>query len=278
MLDLMYITNNSDIALIAENCGVSRIWVDLETLGKEERQKGMDTVKSHHSIEDVRQMSKILTKSELMVRINPWNRNSIAEINEVISAGAKRIMLPMWKTFSEVDMFLKTVNKRVSTTLLLETREAVECLDEVLEHCLIDEIHIGLNDLHLSYGLTFMFELLTNGIVETLCAKMQRKGIKYGFGGIACIGEGLLPAEKIVMEHKRLGSTRAILSRAFCSIDNKAIGEIKEEFVKKIKELHEFEKELLNASAVDFEKNYLQIEECINKIVEIRQGEKQCAV
>ena len=160
MLDLMYITNNSEIALIAEKYGVSRIWVDLETLGKEERQKGMNTVKSHHSIEDVRQMSKILTKSELMVRINPWNRNSIAEINEVISAGAKRIMLPMWKTFSEVDMFLKTVNKRVSTTLLLETREAVECLDEVLEHCLIDEIHIGINDLHLSYGLTFMFELV----------------------------------------------------------------------------------------------------------------------
>ena len=278
MLDLMYITNNSEIALIAEKYGVSRIWVDLETLGKEERQKGMNTVKSHHSIEDVRQMSKILTKSELMVRINPWNRNSIAEINEVISAGAKRIMLPMWKTFSEVDMFLKTVNKRVSTTLLLETREAVECLDEVLEHCLIDEIHIGLNDLHLSYGLTFMFELLTNGIVEALCAKMQRKGIKYGFGGIACIGEGLLPAEKIVMEHKRLGSTRAILSRGFCPLENKSINEIKKEFFKKTEELYAFEKKLVNTSEIEFKRNILSIKECVNQIVEMKQGEKQCVV
>ncbi len=278
MLDLMYITSNSEIALIAESCGVSRIWIDLETLGKEERQSGMNTVKSHHTVDDIRKMSRILTKSELMVRINPWNKNSIEEIEEVISAGAQRIMLPMWKTFGEVDMFLKTVNKRVSTTLLLETKEAANCLDEVLEHRLIDEIHIGLNDLHLSYGLTFMFELLTNGIVETLCNKMQKKGIKYGFGGIACIGEGLLPAEKIVMEHKRLGSTRAILSRGFCPIENKTINEIKREFSKKSEELYAFEKGLVNASEIEFKRNILSIKECVNKIVEMKQGEKQCVV
>ena len=39
MLKLMYITNNPQIALIAQKYGVDRIWVDLETLGKEERQK-----------------------------------------------------------------------------------------------------------------------------------------------------------------------------------------------------------------------------------------------
>jgi len=35
----MYITNEPDVALIAEKYGVNRIWIDLETLGKEERQK-----------------------------------------------------------------------------------------------------------------------------------------------------------------------------------------------------------------------------------------------
>ena len=53
-LTLMYITNNKDVALIAEKYGVDRIWIDLETLGKEERQKGMNTVKSKHSVEDIR--------------------------------------------------------------------------------------------------------------------------------------------------------------------------------------------------------------------------------
>ena len=36
-LKLMYITNRPDVALIAEKYGVDRIWIDLETLGKEER-------------------------------------------------------------------------------------------------------------------------------------------------------------------------------------------------------------------------------------------------
>ena len=54
MLTLMYITNSPEIALIAQANGVKRIWVDLETLGKEERQKGRNTVKSNHTVEDVR--------------------------------------------------------------------------------------------------------------------------------------------------------------------------------------------------------------------------------
>ena len=45
----------------------------------------------------------------------------------------------------------------------------MDCIDEVLSNGGFDEIHIGLNDLHLSYGLTFMFELLSNGLVEMLC-------------------------------------------------------------------------------------------------------------
>ena len=216
-LKLIYITNIPAVALIAEKNGVDRIMVDLETIGKEERQKNMNTVKSHHTVADVADISNLLTKSEMLVRINPWNEASDSEIETVISAGADRIMLPMWKTVSEVNSFLGTVNGRVRTTLLLETKEAVEIVDEVLENPLIDDIHIGLNDLHLSYGLTFMFELLTNGVVESLCRKFKAKGIPYGFGGIARIGEGVLPAERIIMEHYRLGSSRAILSRSFCN-------------------------------------------------------------
>ena len=52
------------------------------------------------------------------------------------------------------------VNKRVKTCLLLETSQALCRLDDILTLEGIDEIHIGLNDLHLSMGLDFMFELL----------------------------------------------------------------------------------------------------------------------
>ena len=37
----------------------------------------------------------------------------------------------------------------------------------------------------------------------------------FGFGGIARIGEGDLPSDKILGEHVRLGSTSVILSRTF---------------------------------------------------------------
>ena len=218
-LNLIWITNKPEIALIAEENGVQRIMVDMETLGKDERQKNMNTVKSHHTVEDAAAIARVLTSSKLLVRINPWHEHSTEEIEAVIDAGADSIMLPMWKTAEEVDQFLATVNRRVETTLLLETKEAEACLDTVLEHPLLDNIHIGLNDLHLSYGLTFMFELFPNGVVERICQKCRAKGIPYGIGGIARLGTGLVPAEYIIMEHYRLGSSAAILSRAFCNVD-----------------------------------------------------------
>lgn len=269
-LTLMYITNNPDVALIAEKYGVERIWIDLETLGKEERQKGMNTVKAWHTVEDIRKIKPLLTTSEMLVRINPWNANSVEEINEVISAGADIIMLPMWKSATEVKKFINAVGGRCKTTLLLETKEAVECLDEVLENGGMDEIHIGLNDLHLSYGLTFMFELLTNGIVEKLTKKIAIKGIPYGFGGIARLGGGDLPAEKIIKEHYRMGSTRAILSRSFCNTDIvKEIPEIEKIFNENMKSLRAYEATL--DDSVNFEKNKVEIEEIVANIVKAKR-------
>lgn len=276
VLNLIYINNNPDIALIAEKNGVDYVMVDLETYGKEERQKNMDTVKSHHSIDDVVAISNVLTTSELLVRVNSWNDNSKKEIEEVIAAGAKIIMLPMWKTTTEVNNFLKAVNGRARTMLLLETKEAVEIIDEVLENPLVDEIHIGLNDLHLSYGLTFMFELLTNGVVETLCKKCKAKGIKYGFGGIARLGEGSIPAEKIIMEHYRLGSSRAILSRSFCNCDIVSdIKDIEKIFYENMVLLREYEKTLSSKTDVEYAENKQKVKQCVTKIVSEIE-EKRC--
>lgn len=267
----MYITNNPSVALIAEKYGVDRIWIDLETLGKEERQKGMNTVKSHHTINDIKIIKPLLTKAEMLVRVNPWNENSKEEIGEVIAAGADMIMLPMWKSAEDVSNFVETVNGRCKTTLLLETKEAVGCLDEVLENGGFDEIHIGLNDLHLSYGLTFMFELLSNGTVELLTKKISKKNIPYGFGGIAQLGKGDLPAEKVIKEHYRLGSTRAILSRSFCNTDLISdINEIDSVFKENMKLLRDYESTLFNIS--DFSDNQNEVKIAVEKIVNVKKG------
>lgn len=268
MLTLMYITNNPVVAQIAEKNGVQRVWIDLETLGKDERQKNMNTVKSHHSIHDIEVISKVLSTSELLVRINPMNDGSQVEIEQVIAAGADMIMLPMWKNIDEVKAFLRLVDGRVKTTLLLETKEAAECIDSILRLGGFDEIHIGLNDLHLSYGMTFMFELLSNGMVEKLCKKISAKGIPYGFGGIARIGEGTLPAERIVEEHYRLGSTRAILSRSFCNAEEiKDVKKIEAIFAENVARLREVEQGFMTATDEEFEENREAVVNCVAEIV-----------
>lgn len=276
-LTLMYITNDPKVALIAEKYGVDRVWIDLETLGKEERQKNMNTVKSKHKISDIVKIAPLLTKAEMLVRVNPINPDSEREINEVIAAGADMIMLPMWKTAEDVSKFLGFVNKRVKTTLLLETKEAAECVDEILALGGFDEIHIGLNDLHLAYGMDFMFELLADGTVEKLCKKFANKGLPYGFGGIAKIGEGTLPADAIVREHYRLGSTRAILSRSFCNTDLVTdINEIETIFSTNMRNLREFEKTLDCTTEEQYKTNTEFVAECVAKIVEAKRSNNQC--
>ena len=141
------------------------------------------------------------------------------EIDAVIDAGADIIMLPFFKTVNEVRRFIACVNGRARVSLLLETPEAVALADTIFAVPGIDEVHIGLNDLSLGYGKTFMFELLCDGTIEALCLKLRHSGIPYGFGGIASIGSGMLPAEAILKEHYRLGSSMVILSRSFCNVN-----------------------------------------------------------
>lgn len=247
MLKLMYITNQPKIAKIADENGVDRIFVDLEKIGKQERQGGMDTVQSQHSIEDIVKVKKVLENAELLVRVNPIHEateeycSSKEEIDAVIDAGADILMLPYFKSVEEVQNFIKYVDGRTKTMLLLETPEAATVIDEILNISGIDEMFIGLNDLSLGYKKKFMFELLADGTVEQLCFKFKQAGIPYGFGGIAAIGTGMLPAEHIIREHYRLGSTCVILSRSFCDTNKEkreeVIQSIFSEGVHKIREV-----------------------------------------
>lgn len=273
-LVLMYITNDERVASIADKYGIDRVWIDLETLGKDLRQKNFDSVKSHHSINDIRKIKPLLTNSELLVRVNPWHDTSQAEIDAVIEAGADIIMLPMWEDKETVEQFLSAVGGRVRTILLLETRGAENCLDEVLKLSGIDEIHIGLNDLHIQYGLKFMFELLANGTVEKICKKMSEAGIPYGFGGIARLGYGDVPAELVISEHYRLGSTRAILSRAFCDTSKVTdIEEIERIISSELTKLREYEEVASHYSQEEYETNRSKLIEGVAKVVRQRSGE-----
>ena len=272
MLKLMYITNQPEIAQIAESAGVDRIFVDLEFIGKKERQGGLDTVQSHHTAQDVAKIKRAVVNAEVLVRVNPIHNtlpdyySSKDEINSVLKSGADIIMLPYFKTTEEVREFIRLVDGRAKTMLLLETPEAVELVDEILAIPGIDEIHVGLNDLSLGYGRQFMFELLADGTVEQLCFKFRKKGIPFGFGGIASIGKGTLPSEYIIKEHYRLGSTCVILSRSFCDVTKmRHIGMINATFIQGVKDIRLLEAEC-NQHARFFFDNEKELGRLVNRI------------
>lgn len=276
MLELMYITNNPDIAMIADEAGVDRVWIDLEYKDKEKRQKGLDTVKSHHSVSDISKIKPLLKQAKMQVRVNHINDFSRDEIDSVIAAGAEYVMLPYYKTIDEVQKFVDFVDGRATTILLLETKEAVDILDETLKVPGVDEIHIGLNDLHLSLHQDFMFEPVANGMVEDICKKIEAVGKPYGFGGIARLHEGMVPAEMVIAEHYRIGSTRAILSRSFCNPpEDEPLSEIRENFIKDLANIRNYEKELLEKDGQFFDDAHKEFQKAVYKVAEIIRLKKQ---
>ena len=267
-ITLMYITNKPAVARLAQDAGVDRVWVDLEYKGKELRQAGMNTVKSNHTVEDVKRLRPILNKSSLMVRVNPLDDESKEEIDAVINAGAEYVMLPMFTTREEVEKFISYVGGRAKTMLLVETKKAAENILSYIDLEGIDEVHIGLNDLHLQYQKTFMFELLTDGTVDNLAKVLREKKIKFGFGGFARIGYGILPAEQILTDHYRLGSEMSILSRGFCDanvVDNPE--DVRGDFVEGIKNIRKKEEDVKNYTDEDFIRNHEQVEINVKEIV-----------
>lgn len=273
-LTLMYITNHPVTAAIAQEAGVDRIWIDMEYIGKEDRQGGMDTVKSHHTIDDIRKIRPIITKSELLVRVNPIHEgtknycSSKEEIEDTLSSGADVVMLPYFKTAEEVEQFVEIVNGRAKTQILVETSEAVDRLDDILKIQGVDEVHIGLNDLHLAYHQKFMFQLLCDGSVQRICEKIRDAGLKYGFGGIARVGYGTLPAEYIITEHYHLGSTAAILSRGFCDANRVKDPEtVRDIFMEGVRNIRRKEQEVSSYTEEQYQENIKIIKEKVEQIV-----------
>jgi 2-keto-3-deoxy-L-rhamnonate aldolase RhmA len=273
MLKTFYITNNPQVAVAVENAGVDRIFVDMEYIGKDERQKGLDTVKNHHTVQDVKNIKSVLSKAELLVRVNPIHQNSKSEIDQVIDAGADIIMLPMWKTTGEVEKFINFVGGRAKTILLLETEEARLCLDDVLNVRGIDEMYIGLNDLHLSQGKSFMFELLTDGTVDSIVEKIKCANIPFGIGGVGKVNSNnLLSAENILCEHYRLGSSQVILARAFLSVnDFDNIDDFAKEFKRSLEENKKYEQLLQTKEQGYFDAKHKETEKIIKQIIDSKR-------
>jgi hypothetical protein len=218
---LTLFTNDIDLAMRADKAGINRIGLDLEMLGKASRQRHLNTWISDHQENQLPALRLALKKSKLFVRTNPPHPRLGEEIERLIAAGAEVLMLPMFRTAEDAGNFVGCINGRAEVSLLIETAAAAVRIEEIVELEGIDEIHIGLNDLHREIGLKSHFELLRYQFMNTLSDTVRGAGIPFGFGGIGRVkDDGLpIPSDLVYAQYPRLGADRALVSRVFTSPD-----------------------------------------------------------
>lgn len=260
MLELIQITNDPAFARRCDALGGMRLFVDLERLGKAERQAGRNTFISSHAIGDVARVREAVRQSRLMVRVNPLNPDTPRELDAVLAHGPDLLMLPMFDGPVQVAEFARLVAGRAPIVALLETASALASLDQWIATPGLAEIYVGLNDLHLSLGCRFMFEPLANGDVDRVTQAARARGLRFGFGGIARLDEGLLPGRDVLAEHLRLGSGAVILSRTFHRPDSDAV------FEREVAALRQAEAELARRSAAQVEDDRRRIAQSIQRI------------
>ena len=262
MLELIQITNDAAFARRCDALRGLRLFVDLERLGKAERQAGRNTFISRHEITDVARIRDATRHGRLMVRVNPLHEHTRAEVDAVLAHGPDLLMLPMFTGPAAVREFAAIVEGRVPFTALLETSGAFETIHDWVGTPGLEEVYVGLNDLHLSLGLPFMFQPLALGMVDTVAARAREAGTRFGFGGIARLDEGLLPGRDVLAEHLRLGSRAVILSRTFHRDDGDSA------FERQVAALREAESQLALRSPAQVESDRMRIAQAILRIAD----------
>ena len=259
MLELLLITNEPKQARLWDAAGVDIVFVDLEVAGKHKRQGHLNTVISGHQIEDVSAVKTALVNSKLLVRVNPLHHSSQSEVDEVIDRGADIIMLPMFYSSDDILELVEMVAGRCQIYPLLETPEALSDIESLAAIDSVSGYHFGLNDLHLALGLNFMFEVMNLPEFTNATDVLNRSDKLFGIGGVARLGEGVLPAEQVIRENYRLGSQRLILSRSFKS---------QVETNKYSTEINAIKKAYISSNLVDLEKNRMAFSRSVKEIAE----------
>lgn len=219
---LTLFTNDIELARRADEAGINRIGLDLERIGKAERQQYLRTWISDHEEHQLPALRQTLKKAKLFARTNPIHSGSRQEIDRLIHCGVEVLMLPMFKTTQEAGKFIEIIAGRAEVSLLLETAAAAARIHEIVKLQGIDEIHIGLNDLYLSLGLENHFELLGSRLMDFLSEVVVEAEIPFGFGGIGRVTDERLPmpSDMVYAQYPRLRADRALISRVFLTPDH----------------------------------------------------------
>lgn len=217
-MEFLIIENNPLRVKKFEQLGINTIFIDLEKLGKQDRQGHIDSVKSNHTYSDIENVKNVTTKAKVLVRIDPINKNSKEQINKVIDKGADSIMLPYFTKFSELEEFVNIVNNRIEILPLFEHFEALKFIEKAVVELGLKQLYFGLNDLSLSLDLKFMFQVLSEEYISNGTKICRERNVSFGIGGIGEYSNGIIPGKVVIKEYSRLGATSTIISRGLVKI------------------------------------------------------------
>jgi len=214
---LTLFTNDPLLASAADRAGVDRIGVDMEQIGKGARQGHLATWISDHAENDLAIVKPALQRAALFARCNPVHGGLRAEIDRLVAAGVRVIMLPYFKTAAEAETFIRIVDERVRPVLLVETADAAAVIGDLCRIAGVREIHIGLNDMRLSLGWPSHFHVLVSDFLTGICDTVLGAGLRLGVGGIGRAGDNDLPvpADLVSAQLPRLGASASLVSRSF---------------------------------------------------------------
>jgi 2-keto-3-deoxy-L-rhamnonate aldolase RhmA len=214
---LTLLTDDPALAAEADIAGVARIGIDIEHLGKAERQGSVPARHSTHVLADLARLRPVVRRADLFIRVNPLHSGTQQEVERALQLGATAIMLPYFRAAMEAEAFIETVRGRAKVLLLVETATAVLRIREIAALPGVDEIMIGLNDLRLEFRVPSHFEVLASPMMDMLAREVRRADVKLGIGALArADATGLpIPADLVVAQYPRLGATSAWIARSF---------------------------------------------------------------
>lgn len=222
-MDLILWTNRPALARSADRAGVPLIGVDLERLGKEERQGHHSGCWiSDHEEEDLVAIRSCLTQAKLFVRTNPPHSGLNDEVDRLLELGAQALMMPMFRTAKEAEDFVACIKGRAKVFLQVETVGAADSISDIAAIKGIDGIFVGLNDLTLELGLPNRFDFLFTPLMQTLSDVVRKNSIAFGFGGIGRVDDTSLPipSDLIFAQYAKFHGVSALIARVFLRQDN----------------------------------------------------------
>jgi hypothetical protein len=210
-------TDDPERARAADEAGVDRIGLDLERLGKRERQADPSLWQTTHSEESLPAIGASLTRAKLFARTNPPHDGWADEADRLIAAGAEVLMLPAFHSAAEVAAALDSVGGRALLVPLIETVEALAETQRIAAIGTLSEVHFGLNDLAIGMRLRNRFAVLARPDVEQATTVLAGAGLRVGVGGIGRPLDDTLPipADLIYAQYPRLHASGALIARSF---------------------------------------------------------------